>query len=108
MTLHGDAREFHRFAVEWAPDSVTFFIDGSEVRRTDHSPGYPVQLMLDLFHYPPESGEAVEYPQTFTVDWVRGYRRRVYRSATARSPPHSALGMTMLCRIESTPRTDTT
>ena len=76
VTLHGDAREFHRFAVEWAPDSVTFFIDGSEVRRTDQSPGYPVQLMLDLFHYPPESGEAVEYPQTFTVDWVRGYRRR--------------------------------
>ena len=74
VTLQGDAREFHDYAVEWAPGSTRFFIDGREVRRSDQSPDYPMQLMLDLFHFPPESGEVVEYPQAFTVEWVRGYR----------------------------------
>lgn len=75
VAMQGDARAFHDYAVEWAPGSTTFFIDGREVRRSDQSPDYPMQLMLDLFHFPPESGDAVEYPQAFTVDWVRGYRR---------------------------------
>lgn len=70
------ARDFHDYAVEWTPGSVRFFIDGQLVRSTTQSPDYPMQLMLDIFHFPPEAGDAGEYPKEFRVQRVRGSRLR--------------------------------
>jgi hypothetical protein len=71
-----DVRDFHDYAVEWTPGGVRFFIDGQFVRSTTQSPHYPMQLMLDVFHFPPESGDAGAFPKEFHVEAVRGFRRR--------------------------------
>ena len=76
VRVDGDLREFHDYAVEWTPGGVRFFIDGRLVRETSQSPGYPLQLMLDIFHFPPDEGDAGRYPKEFQVQRVRGFRPR--------------------------------
>lgn len=78
VTLAGDATEFHVYSAEWSPRGVRFYIDGLLVRETVQSPRYPMQLMLDIFHFPPSDGgeDAAgggDYPKEFQIDWVRGY-----------------------------------
>ncbi len=68
-----DVREFHEYAIEWAPDQTTFFIDGVSVRSCDQSPQYPMQFMLGIYQFG-EPTFAREYPKRFTVDWFRAYR----------------------------------
>ncbi|MFI6510880.1 glycoside hydrolase family 16 protein [Streptosporangium sp. NPDC050855] len=77
-TLPIDAREFHVYAAEWTPEHVAFFVDGHHVRTVDQSPGYPMQLMLNIYEFPGPDGSpglGGDYPKRFTVDYVRGYRR---------------------------------
>jgi hypothetical protein len=70
-----DVRDFHTYAAEWTPDGVTFLVDGVPVKRVAQSPDYPLQLMLDIYEFPAEAGEAPgDYPKEFVVDYVRGYR----------------------------------
>lgn len=76
VSVEGDLTEFHDYAVEWTPHGVRFFFDGLLVRETTQSPDYPMQLMLDIFHFPPEEGDAGSYPKEFRVQRVRGYRLR--------------------------------
>ena len=76
VRVDADLTEFHDYAVEWTPGGVRFFIDGRLVRATSQSPDYPLQLMLDIFHFPPEQGDAGRYPKEFRVQRVRGYRAR--------------------------------
>lgn len=75
VTMTGDATDFHVYSAEWSPLGVRFYIDDVLVRETAQSPGYPMQLMLDIFHFP-SGGDAAgsgDYPKEFQVDWVRGY-----------------------------------
>jgi hypothetical protein len=73
-----DVREFHVYAAEWTPERVEFFVDDAPVKTVQQSPGYPMQLMLGVYEFPPdapdESGTGT-YPKEFIVDYVRGYRR---------------------------------
>jgi hypothetical protein len=70
-----DARDFHVYAAEWTPDGVSFFVDGSVVKRVGQSPGYGMQLMLGLYEFSAEEErDDTSYPKTFVVDYVRGYR----------------------------------
>jgi hypothetical protein len=73
-----DAREFHRYAAEWTPNGVAFFVDGRRVKTTAQSPSYPMQLMLSIYEFPPGAEDPPApsgYPKQFTIDYVRGYRR---------------------------------
>ena len=70
----GDVREPHRYAVDWRPDEVVFSIDGVVAKRVAQSPQYPMQLMLDVFAFPPEPPARAAYPESFAVHAVRGYR----------------------------------
>jgi hypothetical protein len=47
-----DIAEFHTYAVDWQPGSLTFTVDGEVVRRIGQSPDYPVQVMLAVFDFP--------------------------------------------------------
>lgn len=39
------------------------------------SPAYPMQLMLDIYEFPPDGGaRRGPYPKAFVIDSVRGYR----------------------------------
>jgi hypothetical protein len=71
-----DAREFHVYSVEWTPERVAFSVDGQHVRTVHQSPGYPMQIMLGLYEFPPDdpAAPAGRYPERFTVDWFRAYR----------------------------------
>ncbi|WP_199522505.1 glycoside hydrolase family 16 protein [Geodermatophilus marinus] len=42
----------HTYAVDWAPGSLVFTVDGQVVRRLDQAPDHPVQLMLGVFDFP--------------------------------------------------------
>ncbi|MFE5672853.1 glycoside hydrolase family 16 protein [Agromyces sp. NPDC056523] len=74
LPFAGDVREPHRYAVDWRPDEVVFSIDGVVVKRVAQSPQYPMQLMLDVFAFPPAPPAAAAYPESFAVHAVRGYR----------------------------------
>jgi hypothetical protein len=77
-TIQIDARDFHVYAAEWTPEGVSFSVDAEQVRTVDQSPGYPMQLMLGIYEFPPEPGTAdpaSAYPKELVVDYVRGERR---------------------------------
>jgi hypothetical protein len=73
-----DPRHFHEYACEWAPDHVTFFVDGEPIRRVEQAPHYPMQLMLNIYEFG-EPGPADAYPKAFRVEWLRTYRPRTAR-----------------------------
>lgn len=68
-----DATGFHRYAVEWTPRHIDFFVDDQLLRRIAQSPGYPLQLMLSIFERP-GGDRRVSYPHEFVVDYVRVYQ----------------------------------
>jgi glycosyl hydrolase family 16 len=75
VTVPIDARQFHRYAAEWTPDRVVFFVDGDPVKTVTQSPAYPMQLMLGIYDFPAAGGTPRGlYPKEFVVDEVRGYR----------------------------------
>ena len=49
--------------------------DGDHGKTVHQSPSYPIQLMLGVYEFPGEPS-ATAYPKRFTVDHVRGCRRR--------------------------------
>ena len=80
---------FHRFAVEWEPGEMRWFVDGQQVYRVRRpagddpaywpfDEGHPFFIILNLAvggwfdkgHPPPEDMQ----PQRLLVDWVRVYR----------------------------------
>ncbi len=74
---------FHRYAVEWEPEMIRFFVDDKEysrIRRQSLPKGaawsfdHPFFLILDLavgggFAGPPD--ETSQFPQGMLIDWVR-------------------------------------
>ena len=71
-----NAREFHVYRADWTPDQVEFYVDDNLVKTIDQSADYPMQLMLDIYEFPPEDRDDPrgEYPKQFVVDYVRGFR----------------------------------
>ena len=89
-TLPGGQRfadDFHVFAVEWSPDSVSFFVDRTMyVKRTraDLKPGWkwvfdkPFFLILNLAvggDWPGAPDSSTRFPQEMLVDYLRVYER---------------------------------
>jgi hypothetical protein len=80
VSLPIDATETHTYSAEWLPGRVRFYVDDTLVRVVDQAPDYPLQLMLDIYELPDETGSLPPspgdaYPKVFEVDWVRGWRR---------------------------------
>lgn len=71
VELTGDATEPHLYSVEWMPGRTNFYLDETLVKSSSQAPGYPMQLMLDVYEFEPGG----EYPKRFRVDFVRGWRR---------------------------------
>jgi len=72
-----DVTDFHRYAVEWTPDHVAFFVDDALVTVVGQSPGYPMQFMLGVYAFPDADG-ALPPPASsreFVVDRFTAYRR---------------------------------
>jgi hypothetical protein len=77
----GDFTEWHNFAVDWAPDHLTIYLDGKQVFRTtdrDRIPYKPMHLCLQQDVGPlttvlPAPDPRDTSPVTMHVDWVRFY-----------------------------------
>ena len=81
------ADDFHIFAIEWDPESVSFYVDKDVyVRRTrgDLKPGWkwvfdkPFFLILNLAvggDWPGSPDSTTVFPQSMLVDYVRVYQR---------------------------------
>ncbi len=69
-----DVAQFHTYAVDWRPGSLAFTVDGTEVRRIDQAPDYPVQLELGLFDFPAKAtGDAPAHTPELIVTHVIGH-----------------------------------
>lgn len=72
-----DVTKFHTYGMEWTQDEVSFYIDGKLTRTIAQSPKYPMQLMLNIYEIPQEnsSRKPENYPQKFTVDYVKVFQK---------------------------------
>jgi beta-glucanase (GH16 family) len=79
------ADNFHVFAMEWEPDTITWFVDGIQYHQltpSDIGPWAPFQedfyLILNLAvggNWPGDPDATTVLPQTLEVDYVRVYNR---------------------------------
>jgi beta-glucanase (GH16 family) len=81
-STQGDYTQWHTFAVEWTPDHIVGYVDGTEIYRTDDSDANPPRAMhfamqQDIGPYGDDwipARDATTPPTcTFEVDWVRIY-----------------------------------
>jgi hypothetical protein len=71
-----DVASPHRYAVDWRPGRVEFFVDGERTRVCEQAPAYPMQLILGVFDFPDHpaaDGAAAEIPE-LVVHRVHGSR----------------------------------
>jgi licheninase len=87
--LHGekviDATQWHNWAVEWTPTTITGYVDGVawfSTTRADPLPPGPMHLTLQLDWFPGSASGAVRQSE-MQVDWVRYYPVDGSGSATA-------------------------
>lgn len=71
-----DISRRHRYAVEWRPGRVAFFVDGEPTRVCEQAPDYPMQLILGVFDFPdrPSAGDGAPPTPELVVHRVRGTR----------------------------------
>lgn len=78
------ADDYHTFAVDWAPDSITWYIDGIQYsRKTPADAGgnrwvfdHPFFMILNVAvggNWPGSPDGSTAFPQTMTIDYVRVY-----------------------------------
>ncbi len=79
--------DFHVYAVEWSPDSITFLLDDKPygtVTPADLPPGthwvynHPFFMLLNLAvggDWPGNPNDSTRFPQKLLVDWVRVWQK---------------------------------
>ncbi len=97
------ADTFHVFAMEWDPDSITWFIDGIQYHQltpSDIGPWAPFQedfyLILNLAlggDWPGDVDATTVLPQTLEVDYVRVYNRPDRIRIEGQQPTVEAAGL---------------
>jgi beta-glucanase (GH16 family) len=76
------ADAFHNYAVEWGPDTVTWFLDGMQYsRKTRADAGanrwvfdHPFFMILNVAvggNWPGSPNASTVFPQSMVIDWVR-------------------------------------
>ncbi|WP_127473760.1 GNAT family N-acetyltransferase [Microbacterium sulfonylureivorans] len=75
IRIDGDLTAMHDYAVEWTPERVRFFIDGTWVKTVVQSIDYPVQFMLDVYEFPRPDGirDTAALPHVLRVERVRSF-----------------------------------
>jgi hypothetical protein len=58
-----DPSQFHRYAADWRPGRVDFFVDEVRTKSVQQAPSYPMELIIGVFDFPaeahPAGGEAL-------------------------------------------------
>lgn len=67
-----DIADWHTYRIDWTPDGIDFFCDGTRISTTEQSPDYPMQLMLTLYELPGDGGVITSPLRAeFEIDLVR-------------------------------------
>jgi hypothetical protein len=73
ITLPMDATQPHAYGVRWSESGVEFFVDGQAIMTSAQRLDYELQLMIDLFEFPPTARRnEQDYPKTAVVHSVAG------------------------------------
>ena len=67
-----DVTRPHRYAVDWRPDRVEFFVDDRQTRVCAQAPDYPMQLILGVFDFPERRSAADPAVPELVVHRVHG------------------------------------
>jgi beta-glucanase (GH16 family) len=71
--------EFHEFAVEWSPENIVWFVDGTERFRSNKTiPQTKMYVLVNLAvggDWPGAPDDKTRFPASFDVDYVRVYER---------------------------------
>ena len=91
-------RQFHTFAIEWSPQAVTFYVDGSSyqtITPTNAGSAWvfntPFFIILNVAvggTFPGSPNSTTQFPQDMLVDYVR-----VYQTANTTGPVVNAGGI---------------
>jgi beta-glucanase (GH16 family) len=74
----GVSEGFHTFAVEWTPEKYVFFVDGYKYYEVTTGISHIDEYLILSMEIPSEVKEIKEtvFPDVFTVDYVRVYKKR--------------------------------
>jgi hypothetical protein len=76
IALDLDATGWHTYSAEWTADATRIYVDDHPIRAIDQGMAYPLQLMLDLFEFPPEGPrDPADFPKVGDVAAVWGWAR---------------------------------
>ena len=67
-----DVTRPHRYAVDWRPGRVEFFVDDERTRVCTLAPDYPLQLILGVFDFPERRSAADPAVPELVVHRVHG------------------------------------
>ncbi|MER2047462.1 MAG: glycoside hydrolase family 16 protein [Solibacillus sp.] len=72
-------KEFHTFSIEWAPDSISWFIDGIErFKSTMYIPNENMYLYLNTAvggNWPGSPDHTTGFPAIYEIDYVKVFKR---------------------------------
>jgi beta-glucanase (GH16 family) len=95
--LSGD---FHVYAADWRPNSVSFYVDGELVGRSNRSPQKKMYVLLDLYRRPEVAGpNPPHYDDAFTIDYVRVYQLK--NPGLASPPTSNVTPVATTCTLEN-------
>ena len=69
-----DVTQPHRYAIDWQPGRVEFFVDDERTRVCTQAPDYPLQLILGVFDFPDRRPAGEVAVAELVVHRVRGTR----------------------------------
>jgi beta-glucanase (GH16 family) len=74
------AADFHTFAVDWEPNAIIWYVDGTErFRVTEHIPAEPMYILANLAvggDWPGMPDDTTVFPSTMDIDYIRVYQRK--------------------------------
>ncbi len=68
---------FHTYAMDWRPEGITFYVDGTKVAGTMESPQYRMCMILSMYinsDFSGWDGPENHYPIEWLIDYVRVYK----------------------------------
>ncbi len=75
----GNPAAFHTYGMAWAPNGISFYVDGAKTGTVPNVATQPMYLVLNLQvggagSWPGAPASPSEFPATMTVRYVRAYR----------------------------------
>jgi len=79
---------YHKYAVDWEADKITFYFDGKQVYQVDtpadmHKPMYMIANLAVGGGWPGNADSSTPFPSSMNIDYVRAYDSNPYTNGGA-------------------------